>query len=260
MSDHDVVLYGEDHAALTHCVVPFIAAALQDGGAAVVIASGDHERAFRGALETVALHASSDAMRERLTFLDANETLRRIVVNGNLDRVRFKHVVGNVLRRLGERFTVHAYGEMVGILRASQRAEVAHQVECLWSELLAEIPFRLLCGYPIDVLGAEFAPDEMQSILTTHATLVSVLPDIAASLDAGIEATFGSRRASVIRGMIEATRRPGWATVGDAERTLIWLRENLPSHADDVIRHARISSMSYAMEAEEEDPPQSASA
>jgi hypothetical protein len=198
MRDHDVLLYGNDAAALNHCVVPFIASAVQDSGAAIVIAGEDHERWFRSELTALGIDLNSATTRDRLIFLNANDTLRRLTVNGRIERSRFSRVIGDTVRKLSRRFNVHAYGEMVGILRSIGKPQAAAYLEDLWNELLHQVPFRLLCGYSIDVLDSEFAAEEMEVILTSHSRL--------------IESSWGERTAA-IRGIIESMRRPGWDTV-----------------------------------------------
>src|SRR6185437_12275298 len=146
--EHDVVLYGNDSAALTRCVVPLIAAGLQDGGAAIIVATAAHERAFRSALSSL-VDVPDHSMRGRLLFLNADETLQSILIDGEPDSERFLRVVGGQIWRLSERYMVHAYGEMVGLLRSDGKHSAAVALERLWHELLAEIPFRLLCGYAI---------------------------------------------------------------------------------------------------------------
>lgn len=213
MNDHDVILYGNDAADLTHCVVPFIASAVQDSGAAVVIAGAEHERAFRSALAAVAVDTESTAIRGRLIFLNAGEIVKGLFVGGQIDRARFERLVGHAIRKLAKRYTVHAYGELVGILCAMGHPDAAARLEQLWNELLMEVNLRLLCGYPIDILKTDFGPNQMEVILTTHSALVSAMPDFASALSARIESALGSNRASAIRGLIEGKYRPGWTTL-----------------------------------------------
>jgi MEDS: MEthanogen/methylotroph, DcmR Sensory domain len=175
MNDHAVVLYGTDAEALSRCVVEFIAPGLQDGGAAVVIASTEHERAFRSALAALDIDPASDAVRDRLIFLNAHDTLKAVAVDGTVNSERFERLVGRAIRKLSERYTVHAYSEMVGILRASLRPATAVRLEQLWSRLRAEVPFELFCGYPIDVLGSQFPEDESGLIVTSYSRLISSL-------------------------------------------------------------------------------------
>src|SRR6185312_13191570 len=113
------------------------------------------------------------------------------------------------------------------------------ELEHLWGELLNEVPFHLICGYPIDVLGPQFHPSEMELILTSHSKLISVLPHYAEPLNEGLQSAFGANRAAAIRGMIEQSRRPGWATLGPLESTLLWMRQHLPHETDAIVARAR---------------------
>ena len=245
MNDHDVVLYGNDSSALTNCVVPVVASALQDGGAAVVVASEEHERAFRSTLEAVGVDSQSDAVADRLRFLNASETAKALMLDGRIEPTRFERLIGNPVRKLAERFDLCVYGEIVGVLRTWGKAQVAAELEDLWGRLLGDVPFRLLCGYPIDVLGAEFRAGEMDVILTRHTQLISALPTaFEPSLDAGLESAVGRQRAQAIRNVIGSARRPVWATLQRAEATLMWLRDNLPDQADGIIEGARIRASS----------------
>jgi hypothetical protein len=54
-----------------------------------------------------------------------------------------------------------------------------------------------------------------------------------------MESAFGAQRAAAIRGIIETTRRPGWATIAQPEATLLWLRESMPGVAEEIIDRAR---------------------
>ena len=234
MSDHDVVLYGSDDDAPCHHVVGFVAEAIQKGGGAVVIATPDHVRAFRAALAALSIDTNSEILKDRLHFLDAHETLDALSLNGHVDRTRFDRVVGTLVRSLYNRYEVSAYGEMVGILRDAQKPEEAARLETFWCELLEELSFRLVCGYPIDVLSKEFHPDEMDAILCSHTKLRSLMEEHFSE----------SLRVATIKGSAELpqpSRRPKWAMLPDTEATLLWLREHLPDHADDVIRYAKAS-------------------
>ncbi|MBV8490103.1 MAG: MEDS domain-containing protein, partial [Candidatus Eremiobacteraeota bacterium] len=126
-----MILYGSDDAALTQYVTLFVAGALQDGDAAVVIASSTHERSFRAALEALAIDPEATHIKERLHFFDANEFLRKLCIRGRISDARFERVVGSLIRSLAKRFRVHAYGEMVGILHTAHKMHVALELERL---------------------------------------------------------------------------------------------------------------------------------
>ena len=239
MREHDVVLYGNDAAALARWVTPFIGSALQDGGAAVIIACSEHERGFRSALAALAIDPTSSAVSERLFFLDASDLAKSLLSGGKVVPGRFERLIGHKIRTLCERYSVHAYGEIVGIYRALGKPDAARDLEQLWNELLEETPFRLLCGYPVDVLGSPDPAKEMDPIFTSHTALVSALPGFQSALEASIESALGAQRAAAIRGMIESSSRPGWPAMSSPESTLLWLRENYAQRADAIIEDAR---------------------
>lgn len=179
MTDHDLVLYGNDAAALTHCVVPFLATAVQDHGAAVVIAGVEHERAFRSALAAVAVDTESPAVRDRMIFLNASEIVKGLIVGGQVDRARFERLIGSVIRKLRRRYVVHAYGEIVGMLYSMNKPDAAARLEEFWKELVSEEHFRLMCGYPVEFLGPEFPADAMEFVRSAHTTFTSALRTLA---------------------------------------------------------------------------------
>lgn len=150
MNGPDVVWYGDDSESLTHRVVPFIASAVQDHGAALVIASTEHERAFRAALEGLGVDLQSAAMRDRLVFLNVNEVIKGLLVDGEIDRARYVRLVVNPIKKLGERYIVHVYGELAGILGSMRRLDAVGRLQGLTRELLSDVPVRLLDGYPSD--------------------------------------------------------------------------------------------------------------
>lgn len=157
MIDHDIVLYETDASSLTACVVPFIASAVQDHGAAVVIASTEHERAFRETLEELGVDTQSAPMRDRLIFLNANDTIKGLLVDGRIERSRYLRLVANPIMKLAERHTVHAYGELAGMLHSMGRPDAAAQLEHFANEVFSGAPIRFLAGHPHDDFGASIS-------------------------------------------------------------------------------------------------------
>ncbi len=105
----------------------------------------------------------------RLTVLDAPSTLPRILLNGSPDRARFDAVIGTVVRRLCRSgAALFAYGELVDLLAAERDFIGARQLEFLWNELLAEVPFSLFCGYSALNFGDPGSRSELRLICGCH--------------------------------------------------------------------------------------------
>jgi len=46
-------------------------------------------------------------------------------------------------------------------------------------------------------------------------------------------------RAQGLKLLIKANFRPSWAAIPQAEATVLWLRNNLPDYADEILARAR---------------------
>lgn len=223
LREHEAIFFGRDDDALCRQVTQFAAQALRTGGAAIIIAASAHEKAVRSQLHRIAIDPGSEAAMDRLQFLNAHEIVNSLFVDGELQSARFLRLVGAPVRSLCERYRVCVYGEMAGILRASEKTEAAIQLERMWNALLEEVPFRLLCGYPIDVRSKEFRSREMEAILSTHGT-------------------FGSTLHGLSRG------------ISEAEATFMWLRQHLGDYADDAIEYAKRHGAPQSAEQSDGDP------
>ncbi|MFC5478081.1 ATP-binding protein [Massilia suwonensis] len=148
-----IVRFYDDNARLMDEVAGFVDAALSIGGAGLVIATPEHAQALRARLK----HGA--AAGTRLAFLDARDTLERLMVDGEPDSERFKTIIRAARAQLGKHAgTLHAFGEMVALLCADGNYSAAVRLEQLWNELAEEMHFSLFCAYPWQAFpNAEFA-------------------------------------------------------------------------------------------------------
>src|SRR5687768_17481990 len=94
-ASHGVQVYA-DTDELADSVATYLAAGLQAGEPAIVVATAEHAEAFQRRL------AGFD---ESLLFVaDAGSTLESIVEDGRLSKARFEHVIVTLLDDVGERF------------------------------------------------------------------------------------------------------------------------------------------------------------
>jgi anti-sigma regulatory factor (Ser/Thr protein kinase) len=139
-----------------------VSAYLAGDGVPVVIATAPHRAALTAAL----------GEREDAIWLDAAETLERFTWNGRIDRGRFDAVVGDVIRAAtASGRPVRAFGEMVALLWDDGNLSAAIELEALWNDLLAAIPFSLYCAYPsAAVHGPEHAA-ELEAVCHLHTVV-----------------------------------------------------------------------------------------
>ena len=155
---HTVRFYDDD-IALQDEVGGFVDAALASGGAAVVIATAEHCAGIRRRVTAP----------ERVVFLDAEETLARLLVEGWPDETRFRAVIEPVLAAAARSGgPVHAFGEMVALLCAEGRYQAAVRLEQLWNLVAADYRFALFCAYPWRLFPDPAQAEAFEQVCAEH--------------------------------------------------------------------------------------------
>ena len=153
--DHFVQFYESD-ACLIEAVAGFIGAGLVRGDAGIIIATPEHRALLAEQLAAAGVDTGGAAASGRYVVLDAAETLRRFMVDGEPDYGRFRAVIGPVIAQAGGAAlgtpprTVRAFGEMVALLWKEGKRGEAVRLEEHWNKLGEELDFCLFCGYPLN--------------------------------------------------------------------------------------------------------------
>jgi MEDS: MEthanogen/methylotroph, DcmR Sensory domain len=238
--EHVVQLYGTDDQLLTRNVGRYLAEGLRRGDGVLVIATPEHRTTLTRRLREETSHSQA-VLEGRLVFLDAETTLARFLVDGAPDPARFRSVVGDALSGVRARAVhtgVRAYGEMVGVLWKAGEYPAAVRLEELWNDLLKESDVALFCAYPIDVFGPEFQSATVDALLCAHTHLLPVDSSLEGALNRAMDEVLGSR-VDGIRRLIQTNHRPAWAKIPKGEALVLWLRNNLPGSADQILARAR---------------------
>jgi hypothetical protein len=237
---HFVQLYGTDDRLLTRNVARFMAEGLRRGDGLLTIASPEHGGSVARRLRQEGGYSKA-VLEGRLVFLDAQTTLDRLLVDGQPDPALFESVIGDAIKEVQSRAGhtgVRAYGEMVGLLWKAGQVGAAASLEELWNSLLRSSNIRLFCAYPIDVFGEEFQVDRMDSLLCAHTHLLPVDDTLESALNRAMHEVLGSR-VDGLRALIKSNSRPAWGELPRAEAVILWLRNNLPGSASEILRLAR---------------------
>jgi hypothetical protein len=135
---------------------------------------------------------------------------------------------------------IRAYGEMVGLLWMDGEYSAAIKLEDHWNRILGSLDAVLYCSYPIDVFGSEFAPGGVHAILCDHTHMLPAedAEVLENCVRCAMDQVLGSEAANY-GAMMETSRPAGWGTVSSAERMILWVRENLPDSAAEIMRRAR---------------------
>jgi hypothetical protein len=244
VATHLVEFYSEPQR-LAESLGSIFADPLMRGEAVVVVAGRDHRDALDSALSDAGVNLAAEYRSGRYLSLDATQAIDAFMTPVGPDPDLFQSAIGSTIedarRRTG---SVNAYGEMVGVLAERGDLAAALALEALWDGLLQRHPFRLLCGYPREIVGN--VSTAFDSICAAHdAVLVSresTEPGLTATLDLplGPNAAATARRA--VREVLAAWGRDDRALadadlvvrelVGAAVRTT-WTRVSLGLTLDD---------------------------
>lgn len=185
-----LVEFYETEEFLVETVTGFVGPALDDGDAAIVVATAAHRRSFDAALVDSGLDVGALSAAGRYLTLDAAGLLATFMVDGAPDGGRFRDTIGAAITQAaagGRR--VWIYGEMVALLWDAGDVASAIVLEDLWNDLAASHRFALLCAYPMSAFQSEESEAGFRRICDQHTT---VIPSESYS---HMESTDGQRRA-----------------------------------------------------------------
>ncbi|MBV8073877.1 MAG: MEDS domain-containing protein [Candidatus Eremiobacteraeota bacterium] len=227
-SRHLVHFYGTDERHHVSSVQSYFATGLAGGALGLAVARPE----ILQALATF----GPDLIR-----LEAQATLDAFLTGGEPSWELFDATVGAHVRLLSEAGRpIRAYGEMVGLLWTLGNRSAALRLEQFWNRLQRAYPVTLYCGYPLDIFETGFDIGAVDGIMCAHTRVVSSGSDghVRRALDLAIDEVLGAQAAS-LRPLIKPNFRPTWARIPREEATTLWLRNNLPGAADEIMHRAR---------------------
>jgi MEDS: MEthanogen/methylotroph, DcmR Sensory domain len=202
---HVVQFYGHEEE-LADRVAGYLLGALQHDGAAVVIATTAHRRAFEGRLTRAGVDLAAAARAGTYRTLDAADTVRALTTGGQLDRGAFDRVIGSLIADAGQgERPVRAYGEMVALLWDAGLVNDAVQLEEMWGSLGLSHSFSLFCSYPARSVTGDGHLEAFAEVCRLHGSVVGGWPAPAGPGATRAPAGPGATRAPAGRG---ATRAP----------------------------------------------------
>jgi len=174
-SAQHLVQFYEDDSFITENVAFLAAKALAAGNSSVVVATEPHLEQIHERLADFGVNAAAFRESGQYIAVDAAEALSRFMVDGNPDNAKFNETIGSVLRSAEKNSAngfVFAFGEMVGLLCASNKPAAAVRLEQLWNSLAERHRFSLYCAYSLSSLGNEPNTDDLLQICAEHALTI----------------------------------------------------------------------------------------
>ena len=166
--EHSVQFFDSHHTAAT-AIAEFVRVGLaNDERVILIMRLADWNRTAVDLSRDVAL---SEAIESgRLTVRDSTRTLDAISVDGWPTPERFERVVGTMIAEAyAHGGALRAYGDMVDVLAADERCDVAARLEELWNDLRTRMPFTLFCGYSSGHFSAAHSGTAVRRIRQLHS-------------------------------------------------------------------------------------------
>ncbi len=176
---HVVQFYDRDEE-LAASAGDFLAHAIAEGGAAVIVATPARCAAFEAHLAAGGVDVSAARRGGTLVCLDARRLARLLTAAGRIDRAGFDAQIRPAILAAGQAAgPVRVYGEVVALLWAAGHVNAALELEGFWNELGREIPFSLYCGYPRELVETSQQHGAAGEVCRLHSEVVGA-PALAA--------------------------------------------------------------------------------
>jgi anti-sigma regulatory factor (Ser/Thr protein kinase) len=169
---HVVQFYDRDEE-LAESAGDYLADAIAEGGAAVIVATRARCASFEAGLAARGVDVSAARRDGTLVCLDATPLARLLTRAGRVDRAGFDAQVRPAILAAGEApGPVRVYGEVVALLWAAGHVNAALELEGFWNELGREIPFSLYCGYPRQLVEGGQQHGAISEVCRLHSAVV----------------------------------------------------------------------------------------
>ena len=230
-----------DPQALTDAVTPYLHTGLRRRNPVVVIACRKHTDLFLTRLREDGLDPGAFLKSGQLELHDAELTLRKFMRNDVPDWEDFRRAMASIFERVRAfgRGTTRAYVEMVNMLWHEGRQEAAIRLEEYWNELARLYPFSLFCSYMLDVHHDHTYNGPLEEIGRTHSDVIGTAEDerFRVALDAASRDVFGVPLSQMVG--FSGHNHEGERRFPSGQRTMLWVKRNLPSASTAVLERAR---------------------
>ena len=230
-----------DPQTLTDAVTIYLETGLLRSNSVVVIASPKHTDLFLARLRSDGVEPGAFLKSGQLELHDAELTLRKCMRNDMPDWEDFRRAMAAIFERIRAfgRGTTRAYQEMVSLLWREGKQRAAIGFEEYWNELGLLYPFSLFCSYMLDVHRDQAYAGPLEDIGRTHSDILATADDerFRAALDAASRDVFGVPLSQVVG--CSRRRDSGEQRFPSGQRTMLWVKRNLPSASAAVLERAR---------------------
>jgi DcmR-like sensory protein len=187
---HAIQFYSGD-GFLLDSLSRFISVALEAGDSCFVLATREHLDGLAKLLKARGVDMDRVVKKRRYVAVEALQVLEQLMVDGKLCKTRFDEFIREVFLPLkaaaeSKLKRVAVCGEVVGLLWADGKPEVAIELERYWNEVARKGSYCLRCFYPIASFSDPGQNELFLKLCAQHASLIphhTQLRDAAAGVN-----------------------------------------------------------------------------
>ena len=238
---HVVQLY-QDEDFFGEAVAHFAAEGLAGNEAVILVATRSHWTNVSRRLATRGLDLDALFRRHQLTVLDADLTLPKFMAGNQPDARTFKDLAGQTIEkaRAGGKFAgVRWWGEMVNVLYVGGNKRGSHRLEQLFDEVAHEQSIAIFCSFLMDKYDARIYDEDFGNVCGTHSHVIAA-ENVASHKEAvnrAIREVIGEIKGPLFRSLALWSGVP--CLMPSSQALLLWVKETLPVHFDEVIARSR---------------------
>jgi hypothetical protein len=230
--------FHRDSDALGESVFAFLEAGLRRGNSVLVVTTRPRVEQLFDRLTAGKFHPKSLSNSGQLAVLAADQVLEELGADRLPEWSEFRAIMGPLLSRL-QPFGrgIRIYSELANTLWESGKTEAAVRVEDFWNTLAGAYPFALYCGYTMDTQSEASYAGPLEELGRTHSEILGSLEDeqFGHALDRASKEIFGIS----LTQMAGVTRQDGARKFPSGQRTMLWVKRNLPMSTTQLADKAR---------------------
>ncbi len=227
-----------DTDALRESVFEFLEAGLRRGSSVLIAAAPGRIGEIFERLKAGKFHPKSLSDSGQLAVLEAEPLLEQVMANGAPEWAAFRSRLGPVLSRLRPFGRgIRIYSELANTLWGNGKTDAAVGIEDCWNALAVAYPFALYCGFTLDTHCEHSYTGPLEELGRTHSDILGSPEDerFSVALDRASKEVFGIS----LTQMAGVTRQDGARKFPSGQRTMLWVKRNLPMSTPQLADKAR---------------------
>lgn len=231
--------FHRDRDSLADSIQLFFEGGLRRGNCVVAIVAPDSAERVLERLADGKFHPQALMSSEQLEVVDAGRLLGQFMANGTPEWARFRSALSVILERVRPfgRGGIRLYCELSSVLWQDGNTAAAIRVEEHWNALAKGYSFSLYCGYVLDTHREESYAGPLEELGGTFSDILGTPEDerFEVALDRASKEIFGISL-SQMAGM---TKQDGARRFPSGQRTMLWVKRNLPMSTAQLAERAR---------------------